>query len=59
MPHIRKTKSGKYEILVSVGKDPETKEYKYKSKRFSTKDEARDWAADVRLQIKQGINFNE
>lgn len=57
MPHIRKTSSGKYEILVSVGKDSNGG-YKYKSKTFDTKDEARDWAADIRLQLKQGINFN-
>jgi len=55
MAHYRKTKSGKWEVEVSLGLNPANGRRKYKSKRFKRKKDAKDWAAKQEINKNMGI----
>ena len=55
MAHYRKTKSGKWEVEVSLGLNPADGKRKYKSKRFKRKKDAKEWAAKQEINKNMGI----
>jgi len=55
---IRKTKSGKYEAFIYIGKDPATGKRKRASKTFKLKKEAKDWIAKKSQEKRMGISIN-
>lgn len=56
MAYIKKTKSGKWEAQVELGKDPATGKRKYKT--FEKKKDANAWANRMEVEVDEGIAIN-
>lgn len=55
MAYYRKLDSGKWQVQVYMGKDPETGKSQRKYESFSTKREAKKWARRMEMQAEQGV----
>ncbi len=58
MASYRKTKSGKYEFFVELGKDPATGKRKRESKTFDRVKDGQNWVAEIKTKLKKGIVIN-
>lgn len=60
MAHIRKTKSGSFEVFIDLGKDPGTGKRNQITKTFDTKKEAKLWSAKKLQEKEEGlaVSFN-
>jgi len=60
LAHIRKTKSGSFEVFIDLGKDPGTGKRNQITKTFDTKKEAKLWSAKKLQEKEEGlaVSFN-